>query len=193
MPNWVHNSITIQGNKNQTTELANLLGAEYKGLDNGSVNFLNLVAPPEKNWEEYSTTGVPGLSIEDKAGHPVFNWYDWNCENWGTKWNACDPEVFLGDDFLMLSFDTAWSPPGGFIEALTSQIKKQKLSMTYTWEEEQGFGEEWSLDSEGNLELVKDWEIPTSHKDYDNRDNECPCEVWEEEMYDDCPKIEVSA
>ena len=34
-------------------------------------------------------------------GHPT--WYDWCCENWGTKWNSMHGDAY--------SFDTAWAPP----------------------------------------------------------------------------------
>lgn len=33
------------------------------------------------------------------------DWYDWRCNNWGTKWNACDSTVFNNG----IEFCTAWS------------------------------------------------------------------------------------
>jgi hypothetical protein len=36
------------------------------------------------------------------------NWIDWNCENWGTKWN-CYEAIFNGYDTWR--FKTAWSHP----------------------------------------------------------------------------------
>src|SRR6266404_7505039 len=44
----------------------------------------------------------------DKYGAPT--WYEWRCEHWGTKWNACDAEVSdNGDGSLRVNFETAWS------------------------------------------------------------------------------------
>lgn len=40
-----------------------------------------------------------------KFGHA--DWYNWQLENWGTKWNAY--EVFVGDDYI--EFQTAWATP----------------------------------------------------------------------------------
>lgn len=34
------------------------------------------------------------------------NWYDWNIEHWGTKWNACESSISKGCVF----FQTAWDP-----------------------------------------------------------------------------------
>ena len=51
------------------------------------------------------------------------NWYDWNCANWGTKWDAYDIEIvsehYEGDTAeLSLTFDTAWAPPIAFYEKM---------------------------------------------------------------------------
>jgi hypothetical protein len=40
------------------------------------------------------------------------SWYEWNCSNWGTKWNAGEVNMKRVDkNTLTASFDTAWSPP----------------------------------------------------------------------------------
>ena len=192
MPNWVFNNITVYGDDKKLDKVQNRLKAEYKGVENGDVNFLNFIAPPEENWEEYNTVGVPGLSTEDKENHPVFNWYDWNCENWGTKWNACESNVNLIKKELFISFETAWSPPRQFMDAFFAYLVELGLEAHYTWEEEQGFGASLSL-IDGEVELTEEWDIPTSHADFEDRGNDCPCEVWGEEAYDDCPKVEVDA
>lgn len=47
------------------------------------------------------------------------NWYDWRIANWGTKWNECEPYILqhAGDE-LVVSFQTAWSPPIGIYARL---------------------------------------------------------------------------
>ena len=57
------------------------------------------------------------------------NWYDWQCKNWGTKWDVyCNniKEWYIdhldnGNYFVFLEFDTAWGPP-------TEAIKRLKMS-----------------------------------------------------------------
>jgi hypothetical protein len=53
-------------------------------------------------------------------GKNADNWYEWNKENWGTKWDISIAEngygVSLcyereGDDTISMTFDTAWCPP----------------------------------------------------------------------------------
>lgn len=47
------------------------------------------------------------------------DWYNWCVENWGTKWDACEPTTVCDEaDCLSFEFDTAWSPPSGFYAKL---------------------------------------------------------------------------
>jgi Ferredoxin-like domain in Api92-like protein len=55
----------------------------------------------------------------EKYGAPT--WYEWRCEHWDTKWNACDGEVTdIGDGSLHVQFDTAWSFPFPILETAVS-------------------------------------------------------------------------
>jgi len=50
-------------------------------------------------------------------------WYEWRCEHWGTKWNACNAEVSdNGDGSLHVKFDTAWSFPFPIFEKLVADF-----------------------------------------------------------------------
>jgi hypothetical protein len=49
---------------------------------------------------------IPIPENEDK------NWYNWNIENWGTKWDAYDVEIKKrNDNYAIIEFLTAWAPP----------------------------------------------------------------------------------
>jgi len=60
-------------------------------------------------------------------------WYEWCCENWGTKWNAC--EVELDRENKTLSFDTAWAAPEGIITALANKYPDLEWEWTYADED----------------------------------------------------------
>jgi hypothetical protein len=47
------------------------------------------------------------------------NWYHWNTNNWGTKWNAYDMSKI--DDYTM-TFNTAWAMPERVIKALSKMF-----------------------------------------------------------------------
>ena len=67
------------------------------------------------------------------------NWYDWNCENWGTKWNAKFVELHDdNDDFIVYQFETAWNR---ISNQLWSDIKSKfpTLDFNFVATEEAGF------------------------------------------------------
>lgn len=50
-------------------------------------------------------------------------WYNWQIENWGTKWNSYgwkerSGAAIVGDGFATYQFQTAWSPPTNVFEKL---------------------------------------------------------------------------
>jgi len=68
--------------------------------------------------------------------------YDWQCANWGTKWNAYDitPDTFPhvlkeveDTEGLTFSFNTAWSPPSEWL--VHASTKYPDLTFTLRYEE----------------------------------------------------------
>ena len=130
MPNWCSNQATIHGTKEQILELA---GA----YERGSV-IQNYLPVPE--------------NVEDKT--------EYRRNHWGTKWDfgkteytadeECDWQVDEeGYGLVHLRFDTAWSPPIGWYEALNV------LDMTveaYYYEPLMQFYGQWSNPVEGILD-----------------------------------------
>jgi hypothetical protein len=53
----------------------------------------------------------------------VGGWYDWSCEYWGTKSNACYAELWSNPGgSLHVQFDTAWSFPFPVMEKLVAEF-----------------------------------------------------------------------
>ena len=82
MPNWCDNQITITGPNSVIDKIEKIVKEEKDG--NGLLNFMK---PMPK---ELDGTTSPSSSA-DKPQPMVEgfdNWYDWRCENWGTKWEV---------------------------------------------------------------------------------------------------------
>lgn len=88
--------------------------------------------------------------LEKKYGYS--SWYPWALEHWGTKWGCCD---FNGSEDL-ISFSTAWSPLNIEIIELFAQ---DFPNFVYTWEEEQGFGEQCEYIN-GESQYHSEWDMP---------------------------------
>lgn len=104
MPNWIKNQVYAM---NKTAELI----AAFKGKDTDGneqdVTFNAIIPTPEDVYQ-----GPIG------ANSPANNWYAFNIENWGTKWDACEG-TDLGD---CVQFNTAWTTPEPIIKALAKKI-----------------------------------------------------------------------
>lgn len=94
MPNWCFNRIIVRPDPNYDVQ-------DY-----------------ERFKQTLNTVDVQGelmsFSLHQSIPRPVeqnANWYDWNMQHWGTKWDVEDPVVMLVDNTIEINCDTAWGPP----------------------------------------------------------------------------------
>jgi hypothetical protein len=209
MPNWVYNHLTIEGSEEEIAKVKAQLGkpiqkryAEDKEVTNYSnpiISFWNIIAPPDDKLDEYF--GTHGYANGEKQGQTEYNWYNFNNTKWGTKWDIAVRDSEQHSDtsleeehatVLRYRFNTAWSPPLPAIEELSLQYPKLEITLEY--EEEQGWGGEILWTEEGSS-IVREYDIPNSHKDYVDRDevDNCICQRDEDEddWYKDCPDKKV--
>ena len=92
MPNWCSCRATISGPAPVIKEITDILNEE---------------STPLLAWM------VPQPRFEGDQ-----DWYQWNVNNWGTKWDVADVyfEHQAEEDQIQFSFSTAWGPP---VEAFT--------------------------------------------------------------------------
>lgn len=197
MPNWVYNSVSVSGGtpdqiksfweKASTPRPDTIDDNKEIVMREEGFSFWNFIAPPQEAVESGEYFGTNGWQDGKKVGDTPNNWYEWNNEHWNTKWDACDPSYDLDDSNLSIHFSTAWSIPYPVFEAMVQQ--HPELHFSFYSEEEQGWGAEYSGDS-GYIELVKEWDIPNSHADYEALDRDCwGCESGDpDDLYDDCPR-----
>jgi len=91
----------------------------------------------------------------DDAGEPTSGWYDWRLQHWGTKWDiynaTCDR---MDANTLVLSFDTAWSPPIPIYDKLVDmgfEVNARYLDEGWLYVGEYIDGNDWST---GDVESV---------------------------------------
>jgi hypothetical protein len=88
MPNYCNNRITISVKENKHNHLLDELEQEI----NTKNEFLQVLRPmPDK------------YNVGEE-------WYDWRCDNWGTKWEM-DYTIIRYENDLIIEGRTAWAPP----------------------------------------------------------------------------------
>ncbi len=133
MPNWCTNSLLVSTNtevskKEAIKQLAEFKEkAKLKEKDSDIALSMNELYPMPKELEN-TKAGFES----DKP-----NWYDWRCEHWGTKWDINGYLEYDEEDILEYSFDSAWSPPTGFIEKVSKDFPLLRFRLKY---EEEGNG-----------------------------------------------------
>lgn len=113
MPNHVTNRIRISATIGLDEFKKKISG------ENGAIDFASIIPEPDNLFKD--NLGAKEREQCAVEGRP--NWYDWNSDNWGTKWNAYDINIeseWDGGDCceMEIHFDTAWSAPFPIIEAL---------------------------------------------------------------------------
>lgn len=78
-------------------------------------------------------------SMQDNliAKYGTDNWYDWQVQKWGTKWDVTAELVSDDEGFLEYEFDSAWSPPTAWLEKVAKDYPLLQFMLKY---EEEGVG-----------------------------------------------------
>ena len=189
MPNWVDNTVIIEGEKEIISEIKERLARPTKVKDSEPqvISFLNIVCPPDDKWDEYN--GMHGYSNGEKQGDTEFNWYNFNQANWGVKWDACNPSIVDETDTkVVYEFQSPWAPPIRAFLALSEQYPT--ITITDEWIEEQGFGSTVIVKN-GDDEEVDGFDWICGYCNYKHQ-GETDL-FWNAETYEHtCPKCEVS-
>jgi len=147
MPNWCSNRVTFCGEPNDIKQIVRLLETEKSVFD-----FNAVIPKPEvfdeivsghckidgkeyRVWRVVDGKNVP-VSDEEiaqlKRSYGSTNWYDWCRTNWGTKWNASEPQRTDLDEYTVeYIFDTAWGPPEQVCNKLREMFPKVNISWFY--------------------------------------------------------------
>ena len=168
MPNWCENCLTIIGDSKKIAKLLRSICNEE-----GEIDFEKIIPSPktiEECPERYIVKEEEKVSISREPDRPWFNWYEWQCNNWGTKWNAdyssdsllnkakeLEEHNYDGcDDGVDIFFSTAWSPAIPIAEKLIEDNKDLNIELKYF---EWGMWYGGIVDEYGNRDCEDDTEI----------------------------------
>ena len=107
MPNHVVNKIIFAAEKAQ--EIVEAI------CPNGELDFERLVPSPPQKFQG-------DLGPQEKEDFRC-NWWTWNIENWGTKWNAYDSFCEIDAENAFIQFHTAWTVPYPILAAFNNRFQ----------------------------------------------------------------------
>ena len=99
MPNWCDNTVTIEykGEGDCEKALDDLKAKMVRVNEKGEDELAYDILVPEPNGDEEG-------------------WFDWRCDNWGTKWISEIYDTHTDEGKLVIHFTSAWSPPEAYFE-----------------------------------------------------------------------------
>jgi hypothetical protein len=138
MPNWCQNRVSFYSEDTSALEkLLNIFQSDepFNSIvpspdwkttpnDKGDLPVKREMKNPDGR-VVYTTYDFPDGTNDDR-------WYDWNVNNWGTKWEVSDVECDHWDgNSFECEFETAWSPPEGIFYALRQLFPDVDITWFY--------------------------------------------------------------
>jgi hypothetical protein len=84
-------------------------------------------------YRENINNATPDQQEELRRKYGYSNWYDWNCNNWGTKWDCSDSHYTEEDKILQ--FQTAWACPEKIIAEMKLVFPDLRFDGSYADED----------------------------------------------------------
>lgn len=141
MPNWCQNDVTFRHKDPAMIERVRkgfTSDGLFKEFFPTPAELVNGVSPP-------ATDEIAEANLEKYGAR---DWYEWNVENWGTKWDVTQLEDFETfhvneTNSVRIAFDSAWSPP----EAFYAKMADLGFDIeAYYWEPGMDFCGKWTAE-----------------------------------------------
>ena len=169
MPNWTTNEVTFSSAK--TTNIKKIKEIFEKGSPFGQIikepkwDTVPLNGNEKVSYYQDKSLGKKGelpiieeLKLNNGEVMKLFKfkstneqdtrWYNWRLEKWDTKWDVPKEDieiVEINNGSIVISFDTAWSPPIAIYKKLRDTFKDVKIAWWAIDEDDDTNGEGYYL------------------------------------------------
>lgn len=127
MPNWSSNCLKVTGPKKDLDAFKATLNTKNGDGEVVPFSYAQTVPPPVNMFRG-------SLGADEKAdckAKGIPNWYDWQSENWGVKWDCSDADVNINPKSVEVHFDSPWAPPLAWLAKASKAHPKLKFHMAY--------------------------------------------------------------
>jgi hypothetical protein len=142
MPNWCECKLRITGPIAERRRFIyqSIETDKYNNEPPPDLNDTDVLLNKVADMLEYRAPERRCLSFKEFVPMPEDekDWYNWCINNWGTKWDASDPNITDNKSATTYEFSTAWAPPIPVIMAAAAQYPELTFDMRY-WEGGMGF------------------------------------------------------
>lgn len=160
MPNWCCNHLVVKGPKKALDAFKATLNT--KDTDGNEVPFsFAQTVPPPANMFRGNLGDAERKECEAKG---IANWYDWQSENWGVKWDCCEVNLEVNDKSVEVRFDSPWGPPIKWMEKASKVHPKLKFTIAYC---EGGMGYYGTTDAKNGVVSETTQDFPAGTYDDD--------------------------
>lgn len=161
MPNWCENVLTIEGPKEQIKRFKNKAKSTKQIKPEGTETF-----------EEYTLNEDFKLGSIIPAPEDIGdNWYQWNIENYGCKWDCTGELNHEEETKLEYYFDSPWSPPIEWLVKTSAKFPKLCFTLNY---DEPGMGFKGEARAKGST--IENNCHDYGPEDYEH-DEDCDCQI----------------
>lgn len=170
MPNYVKNVWKIKGIKPEEIEyLLNKLTVKYTTMiDDGGpgkierkIDFDLIIPEPRFKQDCPKDYRVNKDShVAPAPGREWFNWYEWRCKYWGTKWNASDSYTIVKKTQITFVFSTAWNCP----TPIALELAKLGYDMELKYADEDYGSNCGIITYDAKAEESKKWTVTVKHE-----------------------------
>jgi hypothetical protein len=120
MPNWCANSLKLVARTDEQRELLNKI-KQGNDTDKEYKLFGQFYPCPQELLDTKKSFPVDPNVTSNLKKYGYETWYEFNLDNYGCKWDASDVQLIADtDDYIILNFDTPWSPPQELYRKLTA-------------------------------------------------------------------------
>ena len=142
MPNHCDNHLTIMGDGKEVKRFREAITNGKNIAQYSEFSILENLLPVPKELQE-TVRGSFAIGSEDEAKQKrqqeenikkfgFSDWYEWSCENYGSKWTDFDGQFgVITDNEINASFTSAWSPVGEGIRNVSKQFPILDFILTY--------------------------------------------------------------
>jgi len=142
MPNWCECDLSVEGPANKVEEFLSFAHGHERVLD------FNRFLPYPEHFQELDRK-VAEWDAEhpgESEGRPTDGYnqggYEWCLANWGSKWNASNPELNEEEELswteggvtlrsVEINFNTAWSPPKPVVQRAAELFPELRIELRY--------------------------------------------------------------